>query len=163
MNIFDNVFSSRRRMSSNIVYRKMVSEDVPAVYAIELATFPTPWTLDSFYYEMHENQYAHYVLAVDENNTIIGFCGMWMVIDAAQITNVAVLETARGQGIGEGLMREAMRIAREHGMDVMSLEVRETNTVAQNLYRKLAFQDGGIRKGYYTDNGEDALVMWVNL
>ncbi|AVK95269.1 ribosomal-protein-alanine N-acetyltransferase [Lysinibacillus sphaericus] len=150
-------------MSSNIVYRKMVSEDVPAVYAIELATFPTPWTLDSFYYEMHENQYAHYVLAVDENNTIIGFCGMWMVIDAAQITNVAVLETARGQGIGEGLMREAMRIAREHGMDVMSLEVRETNTVAQNLYRKLAFQDGGIRKGYYTDNGEDALVMWVNL
>jgi len=163
MNIFDNVFSSRRHMSSNIVYRKMVSEDVPAVYAIELATFPTPWTLDSFYYEMHENQYAHYVLAVDENNTIIGFCGMWMVIDAAQITNVAVLETARGQGIGEGLMREAMRIAREHGMDVMSLEVRETNTVAQNLYRKLAFQDGGIRKGYYTDNGEDALVMWVNL
>ncbi|WP_431808645.1 ribosomal protein S18-alanine N-acetyltransferase [Lysinibacillus sphaericus] len=150
-------------MSSNIVYRKMVSEDVPSVYAIELATFPTPWTLDSFYYEMHENQYAHYVLAVDENNTIIGFCGMWMVIDAAQITNVAVLETARGQGIGEGLMREAMRIAREHGMDVMSLEVRETNTVAQNLYRKLAFQDGGIRKGYYTDNGEDALVMWVNL
>lgn len=150
-------------MSSNIVYRKMVSEDVPAVYAIELATFPTPWTLDSFYYEMHENQYAHYVLAVDENNTIIGFCGMWMVIDAAQITNVAVLETARGQGIGEGLMREAMRIAREHGMDVMSLEVRETNIVAQNLYRKLAFQDGGIRKGYYTDNGEDALVMWVNL
>lgn len=150
-------------MSSNIVYRKMVSEDVPAVYAIELATFPTPWTLDSFYYEMHENQYAHYVLAIDENNTIIGFCGMWMVIDAAQITNVAVLETARGQGIGEGLMREAMRIAREHGMDVMSLEVRETNTVAQNLYRKLAFQDGGIRKGYYTDNGEDALVMWVNL
>ncbi len=150
-------------MSSNIVYRKMVSEDVPAVYAIELATFPTPWTLDSFYYEMHENQYAHYVLAVDENNTIIGFCGMWMVIDAAQITNVAVLETARGQGIGEGLMQEAMRIAREHGMDVMSLEVRETNTVAQNLYRKLAFQDGGIRKGYYTDNGEDALVMWVNL
>ncbi len=150
-------------MSSNVMYRKMVSEDVPAVYAIELATFPTPWTLDSFYYEMYENQYAHYVLAVDENNTIIGFCGMWMVIDAAQITNVAVTEAARGRGIGEGLMREAMRIAREHGMDVMSLEVRETNIVAQNLYRKLAFQDGGIRKGYYTDNGEDALVMWVNL
>ena len=150
-------------MSSNVMYRKMVSEDVPAVYAIELATFPTPWTLDSFYYEMHENQYAHYVLAVDENNTIIGFCGMWMVIDAAQITNVAVTEAARGRGIGEGLMREAMRIAREHGMDVMSLEVRETNIVAQNLYRKLAFKDGGIRKGYYTDNGEDALVMWVNL
>ncbi|MGE7915576.1 ribosomal protein S18-alanine N-acetyltransferase [Lysinibacillus xylanilyticus] len=150
-------------MSSNIKYRKMVSDDVPAVYEIELATFSAPWTLDSFYYEVHENQYAHYVLAVDADGSIFGFCGMWMVIDAAQITNVAVIEAARGRGIGEELMREAMRIARQHEMEVMSLEVRVTNTVAQNLYRKLDFQDGGKRKGYYTDNGEDALVMWVNL
>jgi len=150
-------------MSSNITYRKMVSDDVPAVYTIELATFPTPWTLDSFYYEVHENQYAHYVLAIDEEDHIIGFCGMWMVVDAAQITNVAVIESARGRGIGEGLMREAMRIAQQNEMEIMSLEVRVTNTVAQNLYRKLDFQDGGLRKGYYTDNGEDALVMWVNL
>ena len=141
----------------------MVSDDVPAVYEIELASFPVPWTLDSFYYEVHENQYAHYVLAIDEDGSIIGFCGMWMVIDAAQITNVAVIEQARGRGIGEGLMREAMHIARFNGMEVMTLEVRVTNAVAQNLYRKLHFQDGGIRKGYYTDNGEDALVMWVNL
>jgi len=141
----------------------MVSDDVPAVYAIELATFPTPWTLDSFYYEVHENQYAHYVLAIEEEDHIIGFCGMWMVVDAAQITNVAVIESARGRGIGEGLMREAMRIAQQNEMEIMSLEVRVTNTVAQNLYRKLDFQDGGLRKGYYTDNGEDALVMWVNL
>jgi len=150
-------------MSSNITYRKMVIDDVPAVYAIELATFPTPWTLDSFYYEVNENQYAHYVLAIDEEDHIIGFCGMWMVVDAAQITNVAVIESARGRGIGEGLMREAMRIAQQNEMEIMSLEVRVTNTVAQNLYRKLDFQDGGLRKGYYTDNGEDALVMWVNL
>lgn len=141
----------------------MVIDDVPAVYAIELATFPTPWTLDSFYYEVHENQYAHYVLAIDEEDHVIGFCGMWMVVDAAQITNVAVIESARGRGIGEGLMREAMRIAQQNEMEIMSLEVRVTNTVAQNLYRKLDFQDGGLRKGYYTDNGEDALVMWVNL
>ena len=150
-------------MSSKITYRKMVSDDVPAVYAIELATFPAPWTLDSFYYEVHENQYAHYVLAIDEDDSIIGFCGMWMVVDAAQITNVAVIESARGRGIGEGLMRESMRIAQQNEMEIMSLEVRVTNTVAQNLYRKLDFQDGGLRKGYYTDNGEDALVMWVNL
>lgn len=150
-------------MSSDVTYRKMVSDDVPAVYEIEAASFPVPWTLDSFYYEVHENQYAHYVLAVDASGSIIGFCGMWMVIDAAQITNVAVIEAARGRGIGEGLMREALQIARLHGMEVMTLEVRVTNTVAQNLYRKLQFQDGGIRKGYYTDNGEDALVMWVNL
>ena len=144
-------------------YRKMTIDDVKAVHAIELATFPTPWTLDSFYYEMTENQYAHYLIAENEAGEIIGFCGVWLVIDAAQITNVAVVDSVRGQGIGEGLMREAMRVAKEENMDVMSLEVRVTNTVAQNLYRKLGFQDGGIRKGYYTDNQEDALVMWVNL
>ncbi|WP_332651746.1 ribosomal protein S18-alanine N-acetyltransferase [Lysinibacillus sp. 54212] len=145
-----------------IQYRKMTPEDVEAVYAIEVATFPIPWTLDSFHYEMRENQFAHYIVAEDESG-IIGFCGMWLVIDAAQITNVAVVENVRGQGIGETLMREAMRIAREANMDVMSLEVRVSNTPAKTLYQKLGFQDGGIRKGYYTDNGEDALVMWVNL
>ena len=144
-------------------YRKMTAEDVEAVYAIELATFPAPWTLDSFHYEMRENQFAHYIVAVNEDEKIIGFCGMWIVIDAAQITNVAVLTEARGFGIGEALMREAMKAATNGGAEMMSLEVRVTNTVAQNLYRKLNFQDGGIRKGYYTDNGEDALVMWVNL
>ena len=145
-----------------VQYRKMTLTDVESVYAIELATFPTPWTLDSFYYELNENQFSHYLVA-EEDGKLIGFCGMWLVIDAAQITNVAVVETARGRGIGEALMREAIRVAREANMDVMSLEVRVTNKVAQNLYRKLGFEDGGIRKGYYTDNQEDALVMWVNL
>jgi len=146
-----------------VQYRRMTIDDVQAVHKIELATFPVPWTLDSFYYEMTENQYAHYLVAENENGEIIGFCGIWLVIDAAQITNVAVVQSVRGQGIGETLMREAMRVAKEANMDVMSLEVRVTNTVAQNLYRKLGFQDGGLRKGYYTDNQEDALVMWVNL
>ena len=144
-------------------YRKMTLEDVPAVHAIELATFPTPWTLDSFYYEVNENKFSHYLVAENEAGELVGFCGVWLVVDAAQITNVAVIETVRGQGIGEALMREAIRVAKEANMDTMSLEVRVTNTVAQNLYRKLGFQDGGIRKGYYTDNQEDALVMWVNL
>ncbi|OCS82454.1 ribosomal protein S18-alanine N-acetyltransferase [Caryophanon tenue] len=145
-----------------ITYRKMTVSDVPAVHDIEVATFPTPWTLDSFYYEMNENQYAHYLVA-EEGGKIVGFCGLWNVIDAAQITNVAVIAQMRGRGVGETLMREAMRVSKEAQMDVMSLEVRVTNMVAQNLYRKLGFQDGGLRKGYYADNGEDALVMWVNL
>lgn len=136
-----------------ITYRRMTAADVDAVYAIELATFPTPWTLDSFHYEMRENQYAHYIVAEDETE-IIGFCGMWLVIDAAQITNVAVVESARGKGIGEALMKEAIRVAREAEMEVMSLEVRVTNMVAQNLYRKLGFQNGGIRKGIIRITGK---------
>lgn len=144
-------------------YRKMTASDVEAVHAIEVESFPTPWTLDSFHFEMRENQFAHYVVAEDETGQLLGFCGMWIVIDSAQITNVAVTKKARGQGIGEGLMREAMKIARENNAEIMSLEVRVSNHIAQNLYRKLGFQDGGIRKGYYQDNQEDALVMWVNL
>ncbi|MFC7687595.1 ribosomal protein S18-alanine N-acetyltransferase [Ureibacillus sp. GCM10028918] len=146
-----------------ILYRKMTPEDVEAVYSIEVASFPTPWTLDSFHYEMRENNFAYYVVAENDDKEILGFCGMWLVFDSAQITNVAVVELARGLGIGEGLMKEAIRIAKERDVDVMSLEVRVSNNVAQNLYRKLGFQDGGVRKGYYTDNQEDALVMWVNL
>ena len=145
-----------------VQYRKMTVEDVEAVYAIEVASFPVPWTLDSFYYEMLENQFAYYPVA-EESGEILGFCGSWMVVDAAQITNVAVVKSARGRKIGEGLMREAMRVAREANMETMSLEVRVSNVVAQNLYYKLGFQDGGLRKGYYTDNQEDALVMWVKL
>lgn len=147
-----------------VSYRKMTEADVNVVHAIEVACFPTPWTLDSFYYEMRENNFAHYIIAENDLGNIIGFCGMWVVIDSAQITNVAVSESARGLGIGEGLMREAIHIAKQqNNIDVMSLEVRVSNIVAQNLYRKLGFKDGGIRKGYYTDNQEDALVMWVNL
>ncbi|SOC43580.1 ribosomal protein S18-alanine N-acetyltransferase [Ureibacillus acetophenoni] len=147
-----------------VLYRKMTVEDVQQVHNIEVASFPTPWTLDSFYYEMTENTHAYYIVAEDDLGNIVGFCGMWIVIDSAQITNVAVTESVRGQGIGERLMREAMTIAKQqYNVEVMSLEVRVSNIVAQNLYRKLGFQDGGIRKGYYTDNHENALVMWVNL
>lgn len=145
-----------------VEYRKMTVQDVEAVFRIEHATFAVPWTLDFFYYEMQENLFAHYVVA-EEQDEIIGFCGSWQVIDAVQITNVAVVEQARGRKIGEGLMRKSMEDARFANMKTMSLEVRISNTVAQNLYRKLGFQNGGLRKKYYTDNQEDALVMWVNL
>ena len=111
---------------------------------------------------MTKNTQATYVVA-EKDDQLIGFCGMWIVLDESQITNVAVMPEGRGQGIGEQLMREALRIAEERGCIVMSLEVRVSNDVAQNLYRKLGFQAGGIRKKYYTDNQEDALVMWVNL
>lgn len=146
-----------------MIYRKMTVKDVEAVYSIEVESFPTPWPLDSFYFEMEENPFAYYLVAEDDNGNILGYCGMMIVVDSAQITNVAVTKKARGKGIGEGLMREAIRVAKEQNAEMISLEVRVSNTVAQNLYRKLGFQDGGFRKGYYSDNHEDALVMWVKL
>jgi len=148
-------------MIDTITYRKMTVDDIDGVLKIEEEAFSLPWTKDAFMQEMTTNLHAYYVVAENEADQIVGFCGMWLVMDESHITNVAVTEHVKGQGIGEGLMREAIRVSKEHGVVLMTLEVRVSNTIAQNLYRKLDFQNGGIRKGYYSDNLEDGLVMWV--
>jgi ribosomal-protein-alanine N-acetyltransferase len=147
-------------VTKEIYYREMVPEDIPSVVVIEEESFATPWTVEIFEREMNGNDYANYVVAVDGED-VIGHCGMWIVLDECQITNVAVRKHMRGLGIGEGLMREAIAFCKEIGVRLMTLEVRVSNIIAQNLYRKLGFQDGGIRKNYYSDDGEDGLVMWV--
>lgn len=148
-------------MNDMITYRKMTEADIDGVLKIEQEAFSLPWTRDAFVQEMTTNLHAYYVVAENSEGQIVGFCGMWIVVDESHITNVAVNEQLKGQGIGEGLMREAIRVSKESGVVLMTLEARVSNTVAQSLYRKLDFQNGGIRKGYYTDNQENALVMWV--
>lgn len=143
-------------------FRLMTEKDIDQILTIEHASFSLPWSREAFVNEMTRNQYAVYIV-LEEGDTIIGYCGMWVVVDEAHVTNIAVLPEYRGQKLGEELMRKAMEVARSNGAVSMTLEVRVTNTVAQSLYRKLGFKDGGIRKSYYTDNYEDALVMWVNL
>lgn len=144
-----------------ITYRKMTIEDIDQILLIEEEAFASPWTREAFAHEMTTNEYSYYVVAETDEKQIVGYCGMWIVLDESHITNVAVAEHMRGQKIGEGMMREAIRIVRERDVVLMTLEVRVTNNVAKNLYYKLGFQDGGIRKNYYTDTQEDALVMWV--
>lgn len=148
-------------METNIMYRKMTLDDIDQVLLIEQEAFDTPWTREAFEHEMTTNLYSHYLVAETESKDIIGYCGMWVVMDESHITNVAVAERMRGNKIGEGLMREAIRVVTEQSVVLMTLEVRVSNDVAKNLYYKLNFQDGGIRKNYYSDTGEDALVMWV--
>ncbi len=142
-------------------YRKMTIEDIDQVLLIEEEAFTLPWTREAFEHEMSTNLYSYYLVAETEEKDIVGYCGMWIVMDESHITNVAVAERMRGHKIGEGLMREAIRVVKEQKVVLMTLEVRVSNIVAKNLYYKLGFQDGGIRKNYYTDTQEDALVMWV--
>lgn len=149
-------------MRKEISYREMIEADIPSVVAIEEEAFATPWTQEIFEHEMNGNAYAHYIVAV-ESEEVIGHFGMWVVLDECHITNVAVRKRLRGHGIGEKLMSEAIKLCKEMNVKLMTLEVRVSNHTAQNLYRKLGFQDGGIRKNYYTDDREDALVMWVEL
>jgi ribosomal-protein-alanine N-acetyltransferase len=145
-----------------IKFRPMTLNDIDEVLTIEKASFTLPWSREAFYNELVHNQYAKYIV-MEYNHRIIGYCGMWVVIDEAHITNVAVLPEYRGKKLGEALMRKVMETAKQLGATTMTLEVRVSNHVAQSLYRKLGFLNGGIRKQYYSDNQEDALVMWVNL
>lgn len=143
-------------------YRYMNLMDLDDIMEVERLSFTLPWSREAFYRELTDNPYAYYIVA-DIDGKAIGYGGVWIVVDEAHITNIAVRPEYRGKKIGETLLKQLQNLAREKGAKTMTLEVRVSNHVAQNLYRKLGFLNGGIRKGYYTDNFEDALVMWVNL
>jgi len=143
-------------------FRPMLLSDVPVISAIEREVFTVPWSAEAFVNELKHNQFARYtVMELDRN--IIGYGGMWIIMDEAHVTNIAVRAPYRGRGYGEMLLRRLMRTAREQGAKSMTLEVRVSNEVAQNLYRKLGFVQNGIRPRYYTDNQEDAYIMWADL
>ncbi|KZE65647.1 ribosomal-protein-alanine acetyltransferase [Fictibacillus phosphorivorans] len=149
-------------MGEAYTFRLAKVSDIDDILGIEQASFTVPWSREAFYREIVENQFAYY-LVIEDSFQPIGYCGIWLVMDEAHVTNIAILPSYRGRRLGEMLMREAIKLARTQGARTMTLEARVSNHVAQNLYKKLGFEAGGIRKNYYSDNGEDALVMWVEL
>jgi ribosomal-protein-alanine N-acetyltransferase len=148
-------------VEEGIHFRLMKVEDIDKVMAVEQASFSTPWSADAFLNEVINNHFAYYIVAEVEKR-IVGYCGVWVIIDEAHITNVAVLPDYRGKKIGEQLLINMINLSMMYGAKKMTLEVRVSNHVAQALYKKLGFEEHGIRKGYYTDNHEDAIIMWVN-
>lgn len=144
---------------TEITYREMEIADIDGVVMVENQSFTSPWSRQSFYDEL-KNQLAHYLLAVMED-TVIGYVGMWLIIDEAHITNVAVLPRYRKLGIGKCIMQKALDIAKARGAVSMTLEVRPSNTPAMALYKKLGFEHAGVRKNYYEDTQEDAIIMWL--
>ncbi|MFC4401787.1 ribosomal protein S18-alanine N-acetyltransferase [Gracilibacillus xinjiangensis] len=147
---------------SSLDFRQMTEADIDRVYEIDCLSFPKPWPKDIYYEEMRTNNFARYFVATLDDE-VIGFCGSWIVLDEAQITNIAIEPAHRGNRYGEGLFQYVMNYAVANGVKHLSLEVRVSNLVAQKMYKKFGLIPGGIRKNYYTDNQEDALVLWVNL
>jgi len=146
----------------DIVFRPMKLSDLPVIMEVEQASFPTPWPRQAFYNELIHNRFARYsVIQVD--GRVVGYCGLWLFLDEAHITNIAIHPRWRRRGLGEALLSYVMRRAKEWGACKMTLEVRVSNTVAQRLYKKMGFEPSGIRPRYYTDNQEDAIIMWVTL
>ena len=140
--------------------RPMEPRDIQAVFALEQACFSLPWSREALEKEL-ENSIARYLVA-EHGGKLIAYCGMWLIIDEAHITNIAVEEAYRKQAVGTKLLCAAQDLARKEGMRSMTLEVRESNAPAIGLYEKLGFQAYGLRKKYYPDNGENALIMWNN-
>lgn len=148
-------------MENNIIIRSMTKDDVDSVYIVEEDCFTDPWSKESIRKEL-KNDLARYLVA-ELDNKIVGYVGVWFVVDEGHITNVAVHSDYRGKKIGDKLVKEMVKLCKESELVAMTLEVRSSNTVAQNLYRKYGFKMGGIRKEYYSDNKEDAIIMWNQL
>lgn len=160
--------------------------DIDEVMAIDRQAFSTPWSHSAYHYELERNEAAHYLVlrhrhatpiprAVDsrwerlrrwfgatpapDRIPILGYGGLWLMYDEAHISTIAMRPDWRGRGLGElllvGLLRQALALK----ANLVTLEVRVSNTRAQQLYQKYYFEIVGRRRGYYTDNGEDALLM----
>ncbi|MEA4846928.1 MAG: tRNA (adenosine(37)-N6)-threonylcarbamoyltransferase complex dimerization subunit type 1 TsaB [Clostridiaceae bacterium] len=145
-----------------IELQNMSLEDIDQVYEIENLSFTTPWSRESFKSELLKNDLARYIVAKVDGK-VAAYGGMWIVLDEAHITNIAVHPEYRGRKIGETLVKALLRTAKENKAADITLEVRASNDAARKLYKKLGFKDGGRRKGYYEDTGEDAIIMWNEL
>lgn len=143
---------------ADLIIRRMALADAGQVYAIEKAAFAHPWSLASFEQEMTTNPVARYLVA-EEEGRLLGFAGVHIILDEGHITNIAVAEERRGQGIGSRLFGCLMQYAANLGVTYMTLEVRVSNQKAIRLYEQHGFFKVHVRKRYYEDNGEDALLM----
>ncbi|MDP8904325.1 MAG: ribosomal protein S18-alanine N-acetyltransferase [Chloroflexota bacterium] len=141
-----------------LLVEPMAATDIPAVHAIERASFPVPWPDYAFRQELQSNRLARY-LVVRAGDRVIAYGGMWLMVDEAHVTTFAVLPAWRRRGVGGRLMVAMLRLAVELGARVATLEVRLSNEPARRLYQRFGFRPVGIRPRYYSDNGEDALIM----
>ena len=138
---------------------QITESDIPAVLALEKKVNGAPWSEQAFRNELGHPHGIFLVARLGEK--VVGYGGVWLVIDEAHITTVAVADEYRRQGIGKEIVLNLMDQARKRGMTCSTLEVRAGNLAAITLYENLGFATTATRKGYYPDNKEDALVMWL--
>lgn len=142
-----------------MLIRPMKEEDLDKVVKIEQEIFSQPWSKQGFI-DALQNENTLYLVA-EEDNEILGYLGLWQSLEEADITNIAVKENARRQGVAGRLLREAQKLGAERGISALTLEVRVSNEAAIRLYEKHGFQSAGIRPGFYDKPREDALIMWT--
>lgn len=138
----------------------MTTEDAEAVAAIEIQSFSTPRTAESFLSEMRQDTTCFLVARI--SGKVVGHVGLWLIADESHIITLAVHPEHRGRRIGESLLVEGIAQALSNGAKRITLEVRSSNESAQALYRKYGFVPVALRKGYYQKEQDDGVVMWVD-
>ena len=143
----------------SIVIDFMKEEYIDEVLDISSLSFSICWSKNSYIQEL-TNPVARYLVAKIDNK-VVGFVGTWIILDESHITNIAVHPNYRKQGIASKLIEELLNYCKSQGCIAYTLEVRSTNKAARALYEKHNFKQDGVRKGYYEDNKEDAIIMWL--
>jgi ribosomal-protein-alanine N-acetyltransferase len=141
-----------------LLIEPMSLDDLEAVHQIELVSFRAPWPPNAYRSELESNRLANYLVARAEGE-IVAYGGMWLMVDEAHITTFAVHPAWRRQGIGERLLLAFIDTAVARHAREATLEVRLSNIAARRLYEKYGFRPVGLRSRYYSDDGEDALIM----
>lgn len=144
---------------SELLIRKAVTTDLPEIEQLENQCFETPWSIESLDKDINGNKLSLYIVA-ELAGHIVGYIGVWNIIDECHINNVAVSPVYRRQHIGTVLVETLVQSVSAAGINKFTLEVRAGNEPAKKLYQKTGFVENGLRKGYYEDNGEDAIIMW---
>ncbi len=144
---------------SELVIRRATEKDVAVIAELEKVCFTTPWTYESVYQDVVQNKLAFYVVA-DIEGYVVGYAGVWNIVDEGHITNVAVAPEFRQHHVGSAIIKVLLEVTEKAGITRHTLEVRRGNEAAIKLYENFGFEVCGERKGYYEDTGEDALIMW---
>ena len=142
-----------------ITLRRGNIKDAEAMGELDRLCFPTPWSKAAFEEEFSKNPFSFYVVAEYEGE-LLGYGGLWDIKGEGHITNFAVHPDYRQRGMGTAILKELLELTEERGISSYTLEVRPSNKEAIGLYEKFGFKPGGIRKEYYADNREDALILW---
>jgi ribosomal-protein-alanine N-acetyltransferase len=146
-------------MMLELELRRLELADLDAIERIERASYRTPWSRSMFASELAKPSSLSFG-AADETGELVGYLVLSRYVDAWHVMNVAVAPERRRQGIASALLRRLLELTKDDMLRGYTLEVRVSNTAAIELYRRFGFRPKGVRRGYYTDNREDALIMW---
>jgi ribosomal-protein-alanine N-acetyltransferase len=152
----------RERAVDTLTTETMRRRHLRKVLEIEEQLYPRPWTNHTFVSELSQMRAGNrYYLVAYVGDTMVGYAGLMFAADDAHVTNIAVDPAWQGRGVATEMMLDLVLLAHDRGCVAMTLEVRHTNVVAQNLYRRFGFVPAGVRKRYY-ENTDDAIVMWAH-